>query len=46
MIRLSYWTSLFIGLFSLMCIPVISDAITVKISETDPMCSANFCVLS
>lgn len=44
--RFSHLTSLFIGLCSLMCIPVISDAITVTISETDPMCSPNFSVLS
>ena len=40
--RFSHLTSLFIGLFSLICIPVISDAITGTLSEVDPMCSANF----
>ena len=33
MTRISQWTSLFIGFFSLLCIPLVSDAITVTISE-------------
>ncbi len=35
--RISQWTSLFILLFSILCIPVISEAITVTISKVDPL---------